>query len=127
MPRHTQALAAGVKKPATYREAALAMSEEELQDAVIEAAQLQGWVCVHHRPARTEAGWRTAIQGQKGFPDLVLARDGRVIFAELKSAKGKPTADQLIWLEALGDLARLWRPADWLSGRIQHELRRTRP
>jgi hypothetical protein len=113
-------------KTATYRDAALAMSEEELQDAVIQAAQLQGWVVVHHRPARTEKGWRTAVQGQKGFPDLVLARDGRVLFRELKTTKGKPTANQEIWLEALGDLGGIWRPADWLSGRIQHELRRTR-
>jgi len=114
-----------VRKPATYREAAAAMSEDELQDNVMQTAALYGWVVVHHRPARTADGGRTAIQGQKGFPDLVLARDGRVLFRELKSAKGKPTADQLIWLEALGDLGGVWRPQQWLDGTIQSELRRT--
>ncbi len=115
-------------KPATYREAALAMSEDELEDAVIHAAQLQGWVVVHHRPARTKDGeWRTAIKGQKGFPDLCLARDGRVLFRELKSAKGTLTPDQLLWLEALGDHGGVWRPQQWLDGTIQNELRRTRP
>lgn len=103
------------------------MSEDELEDAVIEAAQLLGWVAVHHRPARTADGhWRTAIKGQKGFPDLCLARDGVVLLRELKREKGKPTPDQVTWLEALGDHGGIWRPSDWLSGRIQHELRRTR-
>jgi hypothetical protein len=114
-----------MRKPTTYREAAEAMSEDDLQDAVMQVAELLGWVVVHFRPARTAEGWRTALTGQKGFPDLVLARDGRVLFRELKSAKGKPSDDQVIWLEALGDFGGIWRPSDWLSGRIQHELRRT--
>lgn len=114
-----------MRKPATYREAAEAMSEDDLQDAVMQMAELLGWVVVHFRPARTEKGWRTAVQGQKGFPDLVLARDGRVLFRELKTTKGKPTVDQEIWLEALGDLGAIWRPQQWLDGTIQHELRRT--
>lgn len=114
-------------KPATYREAALAMPEEELEDNVLQLAKLLGWVAVHHRPARTaDGGWRTAIKGQKGFPDLVLARDGQVLFRELKRQKGKPTAEQEIWLEALGDFGGIWRPQQWLDGTIQSELRRTR-
>ena len=32
------------------------------------------------------------MQGDTGFPDLVIARDGQVIFAELKSAKGRLVA-----------------------------------
>jgi hypothetical protein len=113
-------------KPATYREAALAMSEDDLKAAVIQAARLLGWRVAHQRPARTEKGWRTAIEGDAGFPDLCLARDGRVLFRELKSAKGKPTADQQVWLEALGDYGGIWRPQQWLDGTIQHQLRRTR-
>lgn len=103
-----------------------AMSEDQLQTIVMETAKLLGWVVVHHRPARTADGWRTAIQGQKGFPDLVLARDGEVMFRELKRQKGKPDEGQIIWLEALGEYGGIWRPADWFSGRIQNELRRTR-
>lgn len=112
----------------SYRTAvAAAMSEDDLEDNVIKAAQFLGWVVVHHRPARTKDGeWRTAIKGQKGFPDLCLARDGRVLLRELKSEKGKTSPGQVIWLEALGDHGGIWRPSDWLSGRIQNELRRTR-
>ena len=101
------------------------LSEEDFQDRILKTAELYGWRCIHHRPARrTDGGWRTAMQGHPGFPDLVLARDGVVIVAELKSARGQPTADQWLWLEALGDHARLWRPQDWPA--IQNELRRTR-
>jgi hypothetical protein len=123
----TLPVAAGMRA-SSYRVAvAAAMSEEELEDAVIEAAQFLGWTVVHHRPARTKDGeWRTAIKGQKGFPDLCLARDGTVLLRELKREKGKTSPGQVIWLEALGDHGGIWRPSDWLSGRIQHELRRVR-
>jgi len=86
--------------------------------------EFYGWRCAHFRPARTAQGWRTPMQGDVGVPDLILARDGQVLLAELKSARGQPSADQELWLEALGAHARLWRPADWPA--IQNELRRTR-
>ena len=64
------------------------MTERDLQDAVMEMAKLLGWRCVHFRPARTLHGeWRTAIEGHAGFPDLVLLRPPRLVFAELKSKK----------------------------------------
>ena len=100
------------------------ITEAELQQRIMHAAGLYGWRAAHFRPARTAQGWRTPMQGDVGLPDLVLARDGVVLLAELKSARGKTTPDQELWLEALGDHARLWRPADWVS--IQNELRRTR-
>ncbi|GAB3156427.1 hypothetical protein GCM10027258_62850 [Amycolatopsis stemonae] len=108
---------------------AKAMSEDELEDNVIEAAKLQGWLVVHHRPARVrgddgEDQWRTAIKGDTGFPDLVLARGGRVLLRELKRQTAKPRLDQARWLEELGDHGGVWRPLDWLTGRIQNELRR---
>jgi hypothetical protein len=49
-----------------------------------------------------------------GYPDEVLVRD-RVIHAELKREKGKPTDAQIEWLTALaraGAEAYLWRPSD---------------
>ena len=100
------------------------LSEEDLQTRIIDAAEAYGWRVIHHRAAKTGKGWRTAMQGHPGFPDLVLARDGVVLVAELKSRRGQPTDAQKLWLEALGDHARLWRPADWPA--IQNELRRTR-
>lgn len=102
------------------------MSEDELKAMVIQTAELYGWRVCHFRPARTAKGWRTPIEGHPGLPDLVLARDGQVLLAELKSATGKPTDDQTLWLEAAGDHGRLWTPAEWTHGTIQHELRRHR-
>ena len=100
------------------------ITEAELQQRIVQAAGLYGWRVAHFRPARTAQGWRTPMQGDVGVPDLILARDGQVLLAELKSARGKTSPDQELWLEALGHHARLWRPADWPA--IQNELRRTR-
>lgn len=100
--------------------------ERDFQDNVIQLARLLGWKIAHFRPAKTSKGWRTPMQGDKGFPDLVLAKKGRVIFAELKSEKGKVTADQWAWLEeVLGTVsiaddgstrlspeAYVWRPSN---------------
>lgn len=89
------------------------MSEDDFKDQVIKEAKDRGWLVVHFRPARTAKGYRTAIQGDKGYPDLTLARDGRVLFAELKSETGRASVEQKQWLHHLGTRAYLWRPSDW--------------
>lgn len=90
------------------------MTEAQFTDAVIELAQYRRWRVCHFRPARTVKGWRTAIQGDKGFPDLVLARDGVVIFAELKTVHGSVHEEQEKWHTALGGNVYIWRPPDLL-------------
>ena len=92
--------------------------ERDFQRAVVDLARLCGWRVHHTRPALTRTGaWRTPIMGDAGFPDLVLCRGGRVIFAELKRAGNRPTAEQQAWLNALQQCAGvevyLWTPADW--------------
>lgn len=96
--------------------------ESGFQAAVIDLAQLRGWLVHHARPARTNDGWRTPISGNAGFPDLVLARSGRLVVAELKSARGVVSSFQQSWLDCLGAVSRasagvaevhVWRPADW--------------
>jgi hypothetical protein len=89
------------------------LAETPFQTSVIEAAEWYGWVVHHGRPARTRDGWRTPVQGLSGFPDLVLARRGRLILAELKTRRGRATLNQQRWLMELGPNGRLWRPADW--------------
>lgn len=94
------------------------LTEAQLQEKVIALAKAKGWLVMHSRPARTEKGWRTPIAGDAGFPDLVLARDGRVLFAELKSESGRLTRQQREWLDALGagqyaKSVHVWRPSDW--------------
>ena len=90
------------------------VTEDSFKQAVIEYAQLRGWLVHHARPAMNRKGaWATWQDGDNGFPDLVLARDGVVIFAELKREKAKPTEAQMEWIEALGPLACVWYPSMW--------------
>ena len=119
---------------------ARAMSEADLTAHVIAAAHQFGWLVHHCRPARTSDGrWLTPIQGDAGFPDLCLARGGRIIYAELKREGKKPDAAQMAWAWALigaddegmfpsamgngGVSYYVFRPADWLSGAIMAVLR----
>lgn len=99
--------------------------EADLQRAVIDLAQLHGLLVHHCRPARMQSGkWATPLQGAKGFPDLVIAGPAGTLFRELKSTKGKLSADQIAWLHALqanGEDASVWRPCDW-PRRIQAEI-----
>lgn len=93
--------------------------EEALLRQILAYARLRGWRSVHFRPARLYDGngWRTAVSGDgAGFPDLVLVRGDRLVFAELKSETGQLTAEQEAWRDALrathGECY-LWRPSDW--------------
>ena len=50
-----------------------------------------------------------------GFPDLVLVRNDRTVFAELKTDKGKLSVAQDGWLNLLRGTSNevyLWRPSD---------------
>ena len=94
----------------TYR--SLKLSEKEFQDQVLEAADKAGWWRHHDHDSRKQ-DWRA----DSGFPDLVLAKDGRIIFAELKAEKGRMSSSQLLWIDHLqpnaGVEVYIWRPDDW--------------
>lgn len=84
-----------------------AISEKEFQRQVVRLARMHGWRVYHTRDSRGS---------DKGFPDLVLVKGKRVLWAELKGAKGRLRPEQRAWLEALEEAgcdARLWRPGDW--------------
>jgi VRR-NUC domain len=84
----------------------LAMTEKTWQQTIIDLAHTLGWLTYHTHDSR---------RSQPGFPDLVLVRD-RIIFVELKSERGKLTADQEKWGWALYDAGAEiydWRPSDW--------------
>lgn len=126
----SDALAEGSKvDTATENSATPPATENQLQKAVIEMARYLGWRVAHFRPAQTQTGrWVTAVEGDgKGFPDLVLVRPPRIIFAELKSEKGRKSLDQEIWLGYLsrcpGVEVAVWRPTHWDNGEIEEVLR----
>jgi hypothetical protein len=59
--------------------------------------------------------WRS-IHSPAGYPDLCLAKPGRLIYAELKSEKGKVSDKQREWLDTLkaaGAEAYVWRPSQF--------------
>ncbi len=98
------------------------ISERDLQNAIVDAAHLYGYDVFHARPALSKNGWRTPVQYDgKGYPDLTIVGNDRIIFAELKSAKGKLGREQEQWLEGLAKVASVtdrvrvcvWTPADW--------------
>ena len=73
----------------------------------VETAKLGGWLIYHTHDSR---------RNQAGFPDLVMVRSGRVIFAELKTEKGRIGPAQQVWrdevMKADAVETYLWRPSD---------------
>lgn len=84
--------------------------EGDWQKTVTDWATLRGWLWYHVTDSRKDPA---------GFPDLVLVRLSRVIFAELKKQSGRVSAKQALWLDRLQGTYKvevyLWRPADWLK------------
>lgn len=92
------------------------MSEAAWQSRVVDYARLMGFRVYHPPDNRPdEHGRKQNVEA--GFPDLVMVRDGRLVFAELKRDGEKPTQAQLDWLWELGEVHRVegyvWCPADW--------------
>jgi hypothetical protein len=92
-----------------------AIPEATLLAQVRRCAREQGYLSYHTRDSRGS---------DCGFPDLCLVRPasatqvGRLIFAELKSARGKLTREQQLWLSLLqhsvpGVEAEVWHPSDY--------------
>ena len=92
------------------------ITEREFQATVVALARAYGWM-VNGVLEQREYSKRLS----KGFPDLVLARYkpgsivGWLIFAELKSQKGRVSPEQRAWLTLLsvcGQDTFVWRPGD---------------
>lgn len=102
------------------------ITETAFLSQVLELAALLGYEGAHFRPALTQKGWRTPVQGSlgKGWPDLVLVRGSRILFVELKTDKGTVSPDQhrvLEVLEATGAYVNVWTPS--MFDRIVEDLR----
>ena len=84
------------------------ITEAQFQKSETLAAEEAGWFVYHDYDSR---------RSSPGFPDLTMvSKDGRIIFAELKSQKGRVKKEQQAWLDRLGENsgveAYLWRPSD---------------
>jgi hypothetical protein len=88
------------------------MTEKALQTQILALAKRLGWThCYHTFDSR---------KSQAGFPDVVLCRPGRLLFAELKRDGEHLTLPQKGWVDMLGRSAPavevyVWRPADFAS------------
>lgn len=85
------------------------VDEKTWMAQVREWARAAGWLEYHSHSSR---------RSPAGFPDLLLCRPPRVIFAELKSQHGSLTGQQAAWLAALRMCPQIevfcWRPQDEL-------------
>jgi hypothetical protein len=90
------------------------ISEASFMAQVKALAYPYGWVVHHSQPSMTRTG-RYMTMGSVGFFDLVMAHQDRgLIFAELKTQKGKTTVAQDYWRSSVERHAEcyLWRPSD---------------
>ena len=96
-----------VKKIASYKPWWAAITEGQFQVSVVQVAVDGGWMLYHDYDSRRSTA---------GFPDLVMTRDGRTIFAELKSEKGRVRPAQKLWIAELektqGIEVYIWRPSN---------------
>jgi hypothetical protein len=96
------------------------VSEDRLLADVRDLADRLGQLVYHTYDSR---------RSEPGYPDLTIIGRG-VLFRELKVDGKYPTPAQRMYLESLraaGADAEVWRPADWLSGRIAAQLRALGP
>ena len=100
-----------------------AITEDKLQDHIIELAGWRGWTVIHINDSRA--------QRATGLPALLMIRRPRIVWAELKREpnagghKNEPTDIQQWWIEELkacGAEVYLWRPSDWMSSAIDKVL-----
>jgi hypothetical protein len=93
------------------------VKEADFQRDVVAFAKARRWHVQHSRTALSKSGrYSTPIQGHAGFVDLVLVRDGVLLFVELKKVGAYLSPDQRIWharLKAAAADIRIWRPTDW--------------
>lgn len=73
------------------------MTEAELRAEVVRLAHAAGWMVFSLPIAKT----RRPVKDAVGYPDLTLARDGKVLWVELKTREGRLSPMQLHWIDAL--------------------------
>ena len=91
------------------------MTEAAFKNSIIDIATRYGWFVHHDLPAMNRRGqWATHVQGNTGFPDLVLLNaKGVLVFAELKTDIGRLSKQQEQWLDRLdlsACIVQVWRP-----------------
>jgi hypothetical protein len=83
-------------------------TEKGFLQAIRDLARILAW---------TEYHTYSSMHSSRGFPDLVLIRPPCIIFAEVKTEKGRVTITQQEWIDMLkrcpGVEVYIWRPEHW--------------
>jgi hypothetical protein len=94
------------------------VTEKQWMEQVIELATRYRWQHFHvYDSRRSDPGW----------PDLTLVRPPDLLFAELKTDRGRLSVAQRTWIERLrecGQEIHVWRPRDFAD--IHERLRLVR-
>ena len=93
------------------------LTEKQFQSMVVGLARQLSWRVFHPYDSRRSV---------PGYPDLTLCHaEHGVIWAELKTEKGRVSPAQQEWLDHLtsaGQTAVIWRPRHWADRTIQEAL-----
>ncbi len=71
-------------------------SERQFQTAVCNLALVNGWLVYNHPDSR-----KANVASVPGFPDIVLAKPGILLWIEAKMPGKKPSPAQVKWHEVL--------------------------
>lgn len=101
-------------------------TEAQCQRAIIEAAQMAGWRVHAERTSRTASGsYATAIQGHRGFPDIIMVRGYQLLAIELKRDKtGRMGEGQQEWLDMLDAVPGVIALTVWVPSQMQSLIER---
>lgn len=85
----------------------LIVTEKDFLAQVVKLTKMYGWETYHT--------W-SSLHSAQGYPDLTLVKPPLLIFAELKSEKGKISEFQKKWIQWLKDCGvevYVWRPSQF--------------
>lgn len=95
------------------------VTEATWQRQVEDLLTVHGWSTFH------DLSGRTSGNAARGFPDLIAIRGDELIALELKKMSGRPTREQVAWIERFNGVevsdAYVVKPNqfDWLENRLR--------
>ena len=94
-----------------------AVTESDLMESIMQYAELKGWAYMHAYDSRRVKCYHPDMPEAKGgFPDLMLIRDNRLLFVEVKAEWGRLTVRQERWADSIRKAqieCAIVRPSNW--------------
>lgn len=101
-------------------------TEAECRTTILDAARRGGWRIHCPRKVQTDKGVHlTADEGDRGWPDLTLARRGQLVCIELKRDKtGRMGEGQQEWIDVLDAVPGVIALTVWVPSQMQALIER---